>query len=105
MKQNYLIAGLFCLAVNSTIYSGQVDDLQFEQSLLSLYGSLLILPVDFRKLSDGEKLMMKSWADWVRKAPSGDLITKSSGRELAEKGYPVKFDNCCEGSVFEIIKK
>lgn len=41
----------------------------------------------------------------VRKAPSGDLITKSSGRELAAKGFPVKFENRYEGAVFEIIKK
>lgn len=41
----------------------------------------------------------------VRKAPSGDLVMNSTGRELADRGFAVKLDNKYDGAVFEIAKK
>jgi alpha-galactosidase len=41
----------------------------------------------------------------VRKAPTGDFIMNSTGKELAEKGFMVKLDKKYDGSVFEIVKK
>jgi alpha-galactosidase len=40
----------------------------------------------------------------VRKAPSGELIVRSSGKDLAEKGFQVTFSKKYDGSVFEITK-
>jgi alpha-galactosidase len=41
----------------------------------------------------------------VRKAPSGDLVMNSTGKELAERGFPVKLDRKYDGAVFEIVRK
>lgn len=40
----------------------------------------------------------------IRKAPAGELLLKSSGKELAEKGFPVKLVRKYDGAVFEISK-
>jgi len=41
----------------------------------------------------------------VRKAPAGDLVMNSTGKELAERGFSVKLDRKYDGSVYEIVKK
>ena len=41
----------------------------------------------------------------VRKAPSGELIMNSTGKELAEKGFKVSLDKKYDGSLFEIVMK
>jgi len=41
----------------------------------------------------------------VRKAPMGDFIMNSTGKELSEKGFIVKLSKKYDGSVFEIVKK
>jgi alpha-galactosidase len=41
----------------------------------------------------------------VRKAPSGELVMNSTGKELAERGFNVKLNNNYDGAVFEIAKK
>lgn len=41
----------------------------------------------------------------VRKAPYGDLIMNSSGKELLQNGFRVTLDKEYDGEVFEIIKK
>lgn len=41
----------------------------------------------------------------VRKAPSGELIMNSTGKELVERGFQVKLNRKYDGSVYEIIKK
>jgi alpha-galactosidase len=41
----------------------------------------------------------------VRKAPSGDLIMNSTGKELATKGFTVSMEKEYDGSVYEIVKK
>ena len=41
----------------------------------------------------------------VRKAPSGELIMNSTGKELASTGFNVVLDNKYDGSLFEIVKK
>ncbi|HBH83623.1 MAG TPA: alpha-galactosidase, partial [Bacteroidales bacterium] len=148
------------------------EDPEFELSLMSLNGSLPIVLGDPRKLSKDERIRMKSWADWmrkaqekhdymlfrqdlkgygepaegnwdgyqrinsdtksggivgifrqgspesqrtvtvkflnpsfvyeVRKAPSGDLIMNSTGKELLQKGFRVTLDKEYDGAVFEI---
>ena len=41
----------------------------------------------------------------VRKAPSGEFVMNSTGKELAEKGFIVTFGKLYDGSVYEITKK
>lgn len=41
----------------------------------------------------------------VRKAPSGELVMVTTGRDLAEKGFVVSFNKSYDGSIFEIIMK
>jgi len=41
----------------------------------------------------------------VRKAPSGEFVIRLTGRELAEKGFPVTLKKRYDESVFEIQKK
>jgi alpha-galactosidase len=41
----------------------------------------------------------------VRKAPEGDIIIRSTGKDLAEKGFTVRFEKKYDGSVYEILKK
>lgn len=41
----------------------------------------------------------------VRKAPSGEFIMNSTGKELAETGFTVTLDKKYDGSLFEIVKK
>jgi alpha-galactosidase len=41
----------------------------------------------------------------IRKAPSGELIMNSTGKELAEKGFVVTLNRKYDGSLFEITKK
>ena len=41
----------------------------------------------------------------VRKAPSGEFVMNSTGKELADRGFTVKLDNKYDGAVFEIAKK
>jgi hypothetical protein len=41
----------------------------------------------------------------VRKAPSGEFIMNSTGRELAEKGFEVALDKKYDGSLFEVVRK
>ena len=41
----------------------------------------------------------------VRKAPAGELVMNSTGKELAERGFTVKLDKKYDGSVYEIVKK
>jgi alpha-galactosidase len=41
----------------------------------------------------------------IRKAPSGELIMNSTGKELSDKGFVVKLDKKYDGAVFEIVKK
>ncbi len=40
----------------------------------------------------------------VRKAPTGELIMRSSGKDLAEKGFQVTFSKKYDGAVFEITR-
>jgi alpha-galactosidase len=41
----------------------------------------------------------------VRKAPSGELVMNSTGKDLAEHGFSVKLDKKYDGAVFEITRK
>ena len=41
----------------------------------------------------------------IRKAPSGEFIMNSTGKELAEKGFQVSLNKNYDGSLFEITKK
>lgn len=41
----------------------------------------------------------------VKKAPSGEFIMNSTGKELAERGFSVNLDKKYDGSVYEISKK
>jgi alpha-galactosidase len=41
----------------------------------------------------------------VRKAPDGDLIMNSIGKELSRKGFRVTLDKEYDGAIFEIVKK
>jgi alpha-galactosidase len=41
----------------------------------------------------------------IKKAPSGELVMNSTGKELAEKGFTVHLNNFYDGAVFEIAKK
>jgi alpha-galactosidase len=41
----------------------------------------------------------------VRKAPQGDIILRTTGKDLAEKGFAVRFEKKYDGSVYEILKR
>jgi alpha-galactosidase len=41
----------------------------------------------------------------VKKAPSGEFIMNSTGRELAENGFIVRLEKKYDGAVYEIVKK
>ena len=54
-------------ATAMVIGNQHIDDPQFELSLMSLTGSLPIVLGDPRQLSAGQKAVMRSWADWLKK--------------------------------------
>jgi len=41
----------------------------------------------------------------VRKAPTGDMVMKATGKELSETGFLVTFNKNYDGAVFEILLK
>ena len=40
----------------------------------------------------------------VRRGPSGEEITRLTGKELEQKGFTVKFDRMVDGALFEIYR-
>ena len=41
----------------------------------------------------------------VKKAPSGEFVMNSTGKELSERGFTVKFDKKYDGALYEIARK
>ena len=41
----------------------------------------------------------------IKKAPSGEFIMNSTGKELDEKGFVVKLGKKYDGAVYEVVKK